>query len=121
MGFSMIRKILLSISIFSFLTACAHTPGGIAASNIPLEPNSYTILGQVEGNDCAYSLILGLIPISGGNETKDAVDDALSEIPGTTALIGITSDSYSQSWIIWSNVCTQVYATAVKNIDSSAD
>jgi len=111
----MIHKILLSFFIFSLLTACSHTPGGIASSNIPVEPNSYTILGDVEGNDCAYALLLGLIPITDGNETKDAMEDALSEIPGTTALIGITADSYSQHWILWNNTCTQVRGTAVKS------
>jgi|GEM_PF-781700 len=116
----MIRKIILSVLLASFLTACAHIPGGIAASNIPLDPNGYITLGDVEGNDCAYSILLGLIPISDGNETKDAMNDALSKIPGTTALIGITSDSYSQSWIIWSNVCTQVYGTAVKQVGESS-
>jgi hypothetical protein len=109
----MIRKILLLITVFSLLTACVRTPGGIAASNVPL-PDSYTILGDVTGNDCAYSLLMGLIPISGGNETVDAINDALTEIDGTTALIGITSDSYSQNWLLWQNVCTLVHATAVR-------
>jgi len=110
----MIRKILLLAAIFSFLTACTHTPGGISASNIPLEPNSYTILEDVEGVDCSYSL-LGLLPLTGGNESDDALKDALAQVPETDALIQITSDFYSQYWILWSNACTQVRGTAVKN------
>jgi len=82
----MLRKLLLLPISFSFLTACAHTPGGISASNTPLEANSYTIL-----------------------------EDALVQAPGTDALIQLTSDSYSQYWILWSNSCTQVRGTAVKN------
>jgi hypothetical protein len=66
----MIRKILFSVALFSFLTACTHTPGGIAASNIPLAPNSYTVLENVEGSDCAYA-ILGIIPVTDGNELED--------------------------------------------------
>ena len=109
----MIRKTLLSAAILSFLTACTHTPGGISASNIPLAPNSYTILESVEGNDCAYA-ILGIIPLTDGNELEDALNDALVQIPETDALIQITSDFYSQHWILWNNQCTQVRGTAVK-------
>jgi len=110
----MLRKLLLLSISFSFLTACAHTPGGVSASNIPLEANSYTILEDVEGVDCSYSL-LGLIPLTDGNESKDALEDALAQVPETDALIQITSDFYSQYWILWSNSCTQVRGTAVKN------
>ena len=112
MVYSMIRKILTTLALSSSLIACSHTSGGIAASTIPLEPGSYRILGDVEGGDCQYS-ILGLIPITGGNETKSALEDALGDIPNTTALIQVTSDTYNQFWILWSNNCTQVYGTAV--------
>ena len=108
----MLRKTLITLALSSTLMACAHTSGGIAASSVPLEPGSYRILGAAKGGDCQYKL-LGIIPISGGNETHSALDDALSDIPNTTALIQITSDTYSQYWILWSNVCTQVYGTAV--------
>ncbi|MDC9728545.1 MAG: hypothetical protein PSN04_04345 [Methyloprofundus sp.] len=110
----MFRKISLSLIVLSFLTACAHIPGGVSASNIPLAPNSYTILEEVEGNDCYYSL-LGLIPLTDGNESKDALEDALIQVPETDALIQITADSYFQYWILWSNTCTQVRGTAVRN------
>ena len=108
----MLRKTLITLALSSTLMACAHTSGGIAASNIPLEPGSYRILGQAKGGDCQYKL-LGIIPLSGGNQTHSALDDALTNIPDTTALIQITSDTYSQYWILWSNTCTQVYGTAV--------
>lgn len=108
----MLRKILTTLALSSTLMACSHTSGGIAASSIPLEPGSYRILGQAKGGDCQYKL-LGIIPISGGNETHNALDDALTDIPNTTALIQVTSDTYSQYWILWSNHCTQVYGTAV--------
>ena len=108
----MLRKLLITLALSSTLIGCAHTSGGIAASNIPLEPGSYRILGQAVGGDCQYKL-LGIIPLSNGNETHIALNDALSDVPGTTALIQITSDTYNQYWILWSNSCTQVYATAV--------
>jgi len=110
----MLKKLLPLFALTFVLSACTHTPGGISASNIPLEPNSYTILEDVEGVDCAYSIILGLIPLTDGNETKDALEDALAQNPETTALIQITADYYSQHWILWNNHCTQVRGTAVK-------
>ncbi|GFO74394.1 hypothetical protein BPLS_P1084 [Bathymodiolus platifrons methanotrophic gill symbiont] len=110
--YSMFRKILTTLVLSSTLIACAHTSGGIATSNIPLEPASYRILGQAKGGDCQYKL-LGIIPLTGGNETHSALEDALTDIPNTTALVQITSDTYSQYWILWSNTCTQVHGTAV--------
>jgi len=109
----MLRKLLLLSISFSFLTACAHTPGGVSASNIPLAPNSYTVLGKVSSSDCAYAL-LGLIPITSGNKSDKALNHALTKVPETDALVQITSDFYSQYWILWSNDCTQIDATAVK-------
>jgi len=104
---------LLSIALpFFFLLGCSHQSGGIAASTSPLNPDSYYSLGKVEGKDCSYHL-LGLIPLSDGNETKDALEDALHMLPNTKALTQVTSDTYSQYWILWSNTCTQVFGTAV--------
>ncbi len=108
----MLTKTLTLLALGSTLIGCAHTSGGIAASNIPLEPGSYTTLGRAVGGDCQYEL-LGLIPLSNGNQTHSALEDALADIPNTSALIQITSDTYSQYWILWSNTCTQVYGTAV--------
>ncbi len=108
----MLRKIFTTLAIGSTLIGCAHTSGGIAASNVPLQPDSYRTLGKAKGTDCQYKL-LGIIPISSGNETHTALESALTDIPNTTALVQITSDTYSEYWILWSNHCTQVHATAV--------
>jgi hypothetical protein len=95
------------------LAGCAHTPGGIAASTIPLEPGGYTVVREdVRGSDCQIALF-GLIPVSGGNTTRAALHSALSRAPGATALVNVTSDAYSQFWILWSNTCTEVRGTAV--------
>jgi hypothetical protein len=56
---------------------------------------------------------LGLIPLSDGNETKDAVADALKKTPGATALVKVSADTYSQHFILFARVCTQVYGVAV--------
>jgi len=108
----MLHKIILTLILGATLSACSHISGGIASSTKPLDSDSYYPLGKVEGKDCSYALF-GLIPLSGGNETKDALENALSILPNTTALVQVTSDTYSQYWILWSNTCTQVYGTAV--------
>jgi hypothetical protein len=108
----MYKKMLLLITIAVFFTGCGHMTGGVAPSNIPLTPNSYTELGPVRGCDCVY-YILGVIPISGGNETKKALADALLQKPETKALVNITSDNYSMNFLLFSKICTQVDGIAV--------
>jgi hypothetical protein len=95
------------------LAGCSHYPGGIAPSTFPLAPGGYTVVKKnVEASDCLVSL-LGIFPLSGGNQTHLAIADALKEAPGATALVGVTSDAYSQYWILWSHTCTEVHGTAV--------
>ena len=106
------KKLLVLMAGITLLAGCAHQTGGVAPSNIPLTPGSYKELGEVRGTDCVYAL-LGILPLSGGNETKKAVKDALVQIPGTSALINLTSDSYHQFFILFSRQCTQVDAIAV--------
>ena len=94
------------------VSSCGHITGGVAPSTEPLAPGSYRELGQVTGQDCVYYL-LGLIPLSDGNETKDAVADALTKAPGATALVKVSSDTYTQHFILIARACTQVYGVAV--------
>jgi hypothetical protein len=100
--------------LMAVTAGCATHPGGIAPSTKPLTPGGYTVLGDVTGKDCGYYL-LGLIPITGGNETKDAVADALSDKKGADALVEVTADGYWEYWVLWSMVCTQVQGKAVKS------
>ena len=95
-----------------FLSSCGHTTGGVAASTEPLAPGSYRELGWVHGQDCA-NWILGFIPISNGNETKDAVADAISKKPGATALINVSADTFFQFFFVFTRACTQVQGIAV--------
>jgi hypothetical protein len=106
-----IASILLS-TLFA-LAGCSHYPGGIAPSTIPLAPGGYSVVKESAfGSDCLVA-ILGLLPVSGGNRTDNAIKDALKGAPGATALVNVTSDAYSQYWILWSHTCTEVRGTAV--------
>ena len=109
------RRVLLLVCALVLLlgaAGCARYPGGIAASNIPIDPGHYVPLGDVEASDCNVNL-LGLLPVSGGNHTADAVKNAMGERPGTDALVNITVDRVFKFFILWSETCTEVRATAV--------
>jgi hypothetical protein len=96
------------------LSGCSHYPGGIAPSTIPLAPGGYTVVEEeVRGSDCLVELLM-ILPVSNGNRTDTAVRNAILSAPGATALVNVTSDSYTQRWILWSNTCTEVRGTAVK-------
>jgi len=106
------KKVLFSLALVCVVSGCAHYAGGVAPSSEPLNPGSYTEIGPVRGEDCVYYL-LGLIPLSNGNETKDAIQNALTMAPGATALVKVTADTYAQHFILVSRICTQVNGTAV--------
>jgi hypothetical protein len=95
------------------VAGCIHQAGGVAASNVPLDPDGYTVIGPAYGNDCRWAL-LGLVPLSGGNETRRALEEALRETPGADALVHITADTFTQFWLILTRTCTEVHATAVQ-------
>ena len=94
------------------LSSCGHTTGGVASSTEPLAPGSYKELGWVHGQDCA-NWLLGFIPLGNGNETKDAVADAMTKKPGASALVNVSADTYYQWFIVFSRACTQVQGVAV--------
>jgi hypothetical protein len=108
----MFKKMAVLVAGFAFISGCGHISGGVAPSNIPLAPGSYKELGPVRGISCVYYL-LGIIPLCAGNETKNALAVALIQKPETIALINVTADTFSQHFIVYSRVCTQVDGIAV--------
>lgn len=106
------KRSVLFLLVLLCISGCAHKTGGVAPSYEPISPGSYNELGSVQGEDCVYALF-GLIPLSNGNETKDAVNNAISKAPGATSLVKISADTYSQHFIIVSRVCTQIDGVAI--------
>lgn len=108
------RSIALAscLALLVTLGACTRVPGGVAPSTIPLQPGGYTVLGPVSASDCKVNL-LGLIPISGGNDLYQALDEAKRD-RDADALIDISVDLVSKFFILWSQTCTDVRATAVR-------
>ena len=85
------RKLwIAALPLIGILGGCGHISGGAAPSTEPLTPGSYREIGAVTGEDCV-GYILGLIPISDGNETKDAIAEALKKAPGATALVKVSA------------------------------
>ena len=108
------RLVSLLLMSLLVLSGCMHYPGGIAPSTIPLAPGGYTVVREgVRGSDCRVA-ILGILPVSGGNRTENAIREAILSAPSATALVDVTSDAYTQYWILWSHTCTEVRGTAVK-------
>ncbi len=97
----------------TFTSGCMHHPGGIAPSTKPLAPGGYIEIGKVRGQDCGYHLF-GVIQVTGGNEMRNAIEDALHTKPLADALVEVTVDGYYQHFILFSRACTQVYGTAVE-------
>lgn len=108
----MIRALTLVLIACILAPGCFRSPGGVAASNIPLEQDGYRVLGPVNASDCKYNL-LGFIPISGGNQTQDAIDEALGDRPGADAMVNITVEGVNKFFILWSQKRTDVRGLAV--------
>jgi 3-deoxy-D-manno-octulosonic-acid transferase len=102
---------LIPAAVLTF-SGCACVPGGIADSNTPLHAKAYTVIGQTSANDSRYA-ILGIIPITGGNTLKEAIETAKSKV-SADALIDITVDSYAQFWILFSRTVTRVDAKGIR-------
>jgi hypothetical protein len=85
----------------------------VAPSNIPLAPGGYTPLGRVAASDCKINLF-AIFPVSGGNQVADAMKNALKKQPGADAMVDISVDFVKKYFILWSQQCTEVRATAVQ-------
>lgn len=75
---------------------CSTYSGGVAPSNVPLEPNSYTTGGRVTGTSWGVN-ILWFIPVSFCS-TQSALAAALDE-SGGRALVQVTVDTRKYYWV----------------------
>ena len=103
---------LLTLLTVFVLAGCVRTPGGVASSTMPLTPGGYTEVGATSASDCKIDL-LGILPVSGGNQTHNAIEKAKKK-RNADALINVTIERIDRYYILWSSVCTEVFATAVR-------
>ena len=112
----MVRLVYLKLSLLSLLVfllaGCACIHGGISASITPLNNKPYHTLGYTSATDSRF-LLLGIIPLTGSNSTKDALNKAIKKA-GADALIDVTVDGYNQWFIILSRVVTKVEGTGIR-------
>lgn len=99
--------------LLTALASCAHLSGGVSPSTVPMEGRSYDTLGAVEGSSSVVYLF-GVLPLSGSNSTRDALQDALAQKPGTDALVEVTADTSAYFYILWTQDVITVEGTAVK-------
>ncbi len=94
MTFSRVALLALALIVTS---GCLVLPKDISASTRPLEPGSYTELGEVTGSAWNIFAIALIVPFGAGPSDPAAVarDDALSKMGGD-ALIDVAMDQ----WII---------------------
>jgi len=105
-------KLVLLGSVCFLLAGCACIPGGISASSTPLNNKPYHILGHTSATDSRF-LLLGIIPLTGSNSTRDALNKAIKKA-GADALIDVTVDGYNQWFIILSRVVTKVEGVGIR-------
>ncbi len=107
-----LKYLVLSIMVLAMTAGCVHSPGGIAPSTTPLAGREYYVLGDTSGTDsCVW--LFGLLPVTGSNTTREALDDALSS-KSADALIDVTVESYFQWWILFTRSVTAVHGKAIQ-------
>lgn len=105
-----------AISLMLLLAVgCAHTPGGIAASTVPIDGRDYMVLGPAKATSTAVYLF-NFLPVSGSSSLRDAKNAAIRN-KGADALIDVTAEAYSQFWIIFSKNTIMVEGTAIRFTD----
>lgn len=105
-------KLVLLGSVCFLLAGCACIPGGISASSTPLNNKPYHILGHTSATDSRF-ILLGVIPLTGSNSTKDALNKAIKKV-GADALIDVTVDGYKQWFILFSRTITKVEGVGIR-------
>lgn len=101
------------LSLLLWLVAgCAHIPGGIAPSTMPIDGRKYVVLGPAKATSSAVYLF-NFIPVSGSSSLREAKIAAIRQ-QGADALIDVTAESYSQFWIIFSKSTIMVEGTAIR-------
>ena len=109
---SMSLKLCLLFALSLLLTGCAHVPGGIAPSNIPINGREYDILGPTHGKNSSF-FVLGIIRVGGSCFTKDAILSAKKR-KKADALIDITVEHRELYFILFTIKTTTVFGTAIR-------
>jgi hypothetical protein len=98
------------------LAGCASTPVTIA----PLPPAKYQVLGQAEGKGCGSLGVLGtlfyFVPLGIDTRVREAYQDALASVPGSTALLNVSFVEHWDWWLIGTRRCVTITGDAIKEL-----
>lgn len=93
------------------LTAgCTH-PGAIAPSTIPLDTNYVEISGKETSSSCGYTLLI--LPLKFPSHVSEVIDEMISS-RGGDALIEVSSQSWTTSYLIGQANCFEITGKIVK-------
>ncbi len=108
------RAVFAALLSAGFLSGCASDLVNIA----PRPPENFQKLGQAKGNACGSLLIDGsfynFIPIMLNSRVERAYQEAVSSVPGATALIDVTMEENWFWWVIGSARCVTLTGEAIK-------
>ena len=80
---------LAGFAAIGLMAGCVSRPTTFVASSIPVDQNNYTVLGKaVSGSGCQISVAFVSFGAPGSNQ-RNALEDALNQIPGANALVGM--------------------------------
>lgn len=107
--------LIASLMLMMIAAGCAHVPGGLAPSTVPIDGREYMILGPAKATSTAVYLF-NFLPVSGSSSLRDAKNAAIRK-QNADALIDVTAESYSQFWILFSKSTIMVEGTAIRFTD----
>lgn len=110
--FYSIKNILIIAILAMLALGCARLPCGIAASTTPINGRPYTVMGRAESKDSRV-LLLGILPISGANSIRGAIDKAVRS-RGGDAMINVTVEYYYSNWILFAKHVTRVDGDVIR-------
>jgi len=71
------------------LCGCVSRPMTFAPSSVPVNQNNYTVLNsEVSGSDVQVSIAFFSFGMPGSGQ-RNALNDALNQVPGANALVGM--------------------------------
>ena len=88
----LVRAVAL-VLVAGFACGCVSRPVSYVASSIPVEQGRYSVLGpEVTGSYSQMSLLFFSFGLPGSSQAR-AVNDALEQVPGSNALVGMAIDT----------------------------
>lgn len=111
------KKLLMPLAagaLVAFASGCLSTPLALVPSTDPIEQGKYSVLGsEVSGTDTQVSFLF-LTFGAHGSGIRRAINDALSQAPGSDALVRVAMEDESFWFIIFNFSKVRVTGTPVK-------